>query len=163
MAQRKRGCDDRAFYLIFEFVKIGRPKDQYTPLVKVYQKRLDKQIRFEHRIIKAQSGENRNFEKNLIANKSATEQLVVLDERGSLIRSQTLASKLQNWKNDGLTKKVTMVVGGPTGISPELRKAADQSWCLSGCVLPSDIAWLILWEQIYRANSILCGSPYHND
>ena len=149
--------------MIFEFVKIGRPKDQFSDLVTVYQKRLERQIRFDTRVIKAQSGENRTFEKGLIGQKHPNDHVVVLDERGTMIQSQLIANRVEGWKNSSLTKRVVFIVGGPTGISPELRRTADDVWSLSGCVLPSDLAWLILWEQIYRAQTILNGSPYHNE
>jgi 23S rRNA (pseudouridine1915-N3)-methyltransferase len=79
------------------------------------------------------------------------EQLVVLSEEGQTLGSRALASRL------------AFAIGGADGLAPALRSEA--SWCLSLSPLtfPHELARLLLLEQLYRAQSILQGSPYHRD
>jgi 23S rRNA (pseudouridine1915-N3)-methyltransferase len=60
-------------------------------------------------------------------------------------------------------KTVTFLVGPPYGFDDATRKVASVTWSLSDLTVPSDFAWLLVWEQIYRAMTILKGMPYHHD
>jgi 23S rRNA (pseudouridine1915-N3)-methyltransferase len=88
---------------------------------------------------------------------------VVLDERGKDLSSPELAQFIQSKMDLGHTKSLSFVIGGPYGISDELRQQADFVWRLSKGVFPSDLAWVMVWEQIYRAANILRGTPYHHE
>jgi 23S rRNA (pseudouridine1915-N3)-methyltransferase len=94
---------------------------------------------------------------------AAGHRLVALDERGQQWTSPELAAQLQRWQDDPGTKSVTFLVGGPMGLDDETRRAADVRWSLSKATLTSDMAWLLLVEQIYRAFNILKGTGYHHD
>lgn len=93
----------------------------------------------------------------------ADQRLVVLDERGQQLRSTELANKLRSWTDDPRVKVVRFVVGGPYGFEDATRQAAHLLWSLSAATLPSDLAWLVCWEQIYRAYTILRGTGYHHE
>jgi 23S rRNA (pseudouridine1915-N3)-methyltransferase len=54
-----------------------------------------------------------------------------------------------------------MVVGGPLGLSEEVRRKATHVLSLSRMTLPHDLARLVVAEQLYRAFTILRGEPYH--
>ena len=56
---------------------------------------------------------------------------------------------------------VAFVLGGPLGLDPAFRKAADATLSLSPMTLPHELARVVLAEQIYRAVTILRGVPYH--
>lgn len=89
--------------------------------------------------------------------------VVALDERGKTYSSQVFAGKLQTWIDDPRIKNLVIIVGPPYGFDDVSKCAADELWSLSTMTVPSDFAWLLVWEQVYRAFTILKGMPYHHD
>ena len=51
---------------------------------------------------------------------------------------QTCLKQLESWKNDG--RDVCLLIGGPEGLSPECKAAAEQSWSLSPLTLPHPLS-----------------------
>lgn len=88
--------------------------------------------------------------------------LVVLDERGALLTSPEFARLLTDTR-DRAVRDMAFVIGGADGLDPELRARADMVVSLSHMVWPHMLARVMLTEQIYRAATILSGSPYHRD
>ena len=86
--------------------------------------------------------------------------LVVLDERGRLLSSPEFADKLGTWRDQG-GSEIAFVIGGADGIARELRDKADFALSFGKMVWPHMLARVMLAEQLYRATSILTGSPYH--
>ncbi|MEM1238166.1 MAG: 23S rRNA (pseudouridine(1915)-N(3))-methyltransferase RlmH [Pseudomonadota bacterium] len=86
--------------------------------------------------------------------------LCCLDERGKLLSSPVFASRLARWRDDG-TQDLAFVIGGADGIDPALRARADMALSFGKMVWPHMLARVMLSEQLYRAASILSGSPYH--
>ncbi|PJE31505.1 Ribosomal RNA large subunit methyltransferase H [Pseudooceanicola marinus] len=87
-------------------------------------------------------------------------KLVCLDERGKLLSSPQLADQLGAWRDEGI-RDTAFVIGGADGIDPTLRARADLSISFGKMVWPHMLARVMLSEQIYRATTILAGSPYH--
>lgn len=58
-------------------------------------------------------------------------------------------------------RNVTLLVGGPDGLSSDCVARADQRWSLSALTLPHPLVRVLLAEQIYRAWSLLNNHPYH--
>jgi 23S rRNA (pseudouridine1915-N3)-methyltransferase len=85
--------------------------------------------------------------------------LVVLDERGKLISSPEFAEVIAGWRDQA--RDIAFVIGGADGISPQLRDRADLAISFGRMVWPHMLARVMLAEQIYRATTILSGSPYH--
>ena len=86
---------------------------------------------------------------------------VVLDERGIALITQALASRLGDWQ--GLGGDVALVIGGPDGLDPELRRSAHERIRLSDLTLPHAMVRVLLVEQLYRAWSVNAGHPYHRE
>lgn len=86
--------------------------------------------------------------------------MVTLDERGKLLKSPDFARKLANWRDEGRSN-IAFVIGGADGIDPSLRAEADFSLSFGAMVWPHMLARVMLCEQLYRASTILAGSPYH--
>lgn len=86
--------------------------------------------------------------------------LVLLDERGRNVDSPALARTLQGAFDSG--KSVTVVIGGAYGVDDRVRQRADFVWSLSLLVFPHQLVRLILAEQLYRAQEIAGGRPYHH-
>ncbi len=88
--------------------------------------------------------------------------VVALDERGRQWDSRAFADWLGD-QRDRSVSAVSFVVGGPDGLEAALRASAQRVWSLGSLTMPHDLARLVLCEQLYRATSILAGSPYHRD
>ena len=86
--------------------------------------------------------------------------IVTMDERGKTLTSPDFASKLADWRDNG-RQDVAFVIGGADGIDPSLRVQSDFSISFGQMVWPHMLARAMLTEQLYRAASILAGSPYH--
>ncbi|WP_300515902.1 23S rRNA (pseudouridine(1915)-N(3))-methyltransferase RlmH [Aliiroseovarius sp.] len=86
--------------------------------------------------------------------------ICALDERGKLMSSPDFAAQLGRWRDDG-RGDLAFVIGGADGIDPSLRGRADAKLSFGKMVWPHMLARVMLTEQLYRAASILAGSPYH--
>ena len=87
-------------------------------------------------------------------------KLAVLDERGKVMTSPDFAERLGGWRDDG-AQDLVFVIGGADGIDKSLRAKADFALSFGSMVWPHMLARVMLAEQLYRAASILAGSPYH--
>lgn len=87
---------------------------------------------------------------------------VILDERGKVMTSPRFADLLAQWRDTG-TQDAAFVIGGADGIDPELKASADFSLSFGAMVWPHMLVRVMLAEQLYRAVSILAGSPYHRN
>lgn len=88
-------------------------------------------------------------------------RVVVLDERGKNTSTAQLAQRLKDWQLSG--DDVALVIGGPDGLDPGFRQAAQESIRLSDMTLPHAMVRVLLVEQLYRAWSINAGHPYHRE
>jgi 23S rRNA (pseudouridine1915-N3)-methyltransferase len=87
--------------------------------------------------------------------------VVLLDERGNTMGSQTLAEFFEKHQIAG-TKKIIVVIGGAFGVSKEVLARANFTLALSKLIFPHQLARLILIEQLYRAGTIIRGEKYHH-
>ena len=85
------------------------------------------------------------------------ERLVLLTEEGQKLNSVEFAQLLGEWTSE----RVALVIGGADGHLEQLRQEADALLSLSALTFPHELARLLLMEQLYRASTILQGSPYH--
>ena len=86
--------------------------------------------------------------------------ICTLDERGTIMSSPEFANRLADWRDAG-RGDLALVIGGADGLAPELRARADASMSFGKMVWPHMLVRVMLAEQLYRAASILAGSPYH--
>jgi 23S rRNA (pseudouridine1915-N3)-methyltransferase len=89
-------------------------------------------------------------------------RIIALDERGKLMTSPEFATLLAGWRDEGVSE-TAFVIGGADGIDPALRGRADAKLSFGKMVWPHMLARVMLAEQIYRATTILAGSPYHRE
>lgn len=87
--------------------------------------------------------------------------LVCMDERGDQPTSPEFARRLAAYR-DG-ARDLCFVIGGADGIDPSLRARADWQISLGRMVWPHMLVRVMLAEQLYRASTILAGSPYHRE
>ena len=84
---------------------------------------------------------------------------VLLDSEGAEWTSQQLAAQVQSWEGSGV-KEVAFVIGGPNGLAGDFKARADKRWSLSRLTLTHVMARVLLFEQLYRAYTIIHGLPY---
>jgi 23S rRNA (pseudouridine1915-N3)-methyltransferase len=85
--------------------------------------------------------------------------VVALEVRGRPWSTEELSIQLNNWLHCG--QEITLLIGGPEGLSDECIARADVKWSLSPLTLPHPLVRVLLSEQLYRAYSILKNHPYH--
>ncbi len=86
--------------------------------------------------------------------------VLLLDERGTLHDSPSLSRSIETVVASA--KSVVIVIGGAYGVDETLTARASQIWSLSPLVFPHQLVRLILVEQLYRAQAIAQGHPYHH-
>ena len=87
------------------------------------------------------------------------DRVIALEVGGKAWCTLDLAEQLTSWQRHG--HRVSLLVGGPDGLSDACRQRASQQWSLSPLTLPHPLVRVILAEQIYRAWSLLNRHPYH--
>ena len=88
--------------------------------------------------------------------------VVLLDEGGKEMRSVEFAEYMRR-KMNTVSRRLVFVVGGPYGFSRRVYEAAQEKISLSRMTFSHQMVRLIFVEQLYRAMSILHGSPYHHE
>ncbi len=84
---------------------------------------------------------------------------IALEVTGERWSTAQLARFLEARRADG-TGALVFYVGGPYGLPPGFSAACEHRLSLSPMTLPHRLARLLLFEQLYRARSILAGAPY---
>ena len=140
-------------------LKIGRVAyPEIRTLAAMYQERLGPFAKVEGHEVKDEAQALK-----LLRRPAAEHPVIALDERGRPLSSPELAEHLRRLTDDPGVKSVTFLVGGPMGLPDAIRKEARLLLSLSKATLTSDLAWLVLWEQLYRSYNILKGTSYHHD
>ena len=88
--------------------------------------------------------------------------VVALDERGKTFSSRDFAQRLQRFEDDG-AQEIVFLVGGADGHGDAVFKRADLKLSLGTMTWPHMLVRGMLAEQLYRAQQILAGHPYHRD
>jgi 23S rRNA (pseudouridine1915-N3)-methyltransferase len=87
--------------------------------------------------------------------------VVALLETGKPWSTKELARKLEGWMQLGAP--VSLLVGGPDGLSPECVARTNERWSLSSLTLPHGLVRVVVAEALYRAWSLLENHPYHRE
>ncbi len=133
-----------------------------------YAKRFPPELKVELKAVKTEPRGSKTLPTLYAAERQRIEaaiprgtRIVVLDERGTHLTTQALASSLTRWQLGG--GDVALVIGGPDGLEPEFRQAAHERIRLSDMTLPHAMVRVLLIEQLYRAWSINANHPYHRE
>ncbi len=133
-----------------------------------YSKRLPRELRLEWRDIPlAQRGKKNADAAGLMEKEGELllkaipdgDRVIALDVRGKPWSTEQLADQLRDWQMEGMS--VSLLIGGPDGLSPACLQRADARWSLSALTLPHPLVRVLLAEQIYRAWTITVNHPYH--
>lgn len=88
--------------------------------------------------------------------------LIACDERGRSFGSRAFADHIADLRDRG-ERRLVFAVGGADGLSEAVRDQARSMMAFGPQTWPHALARAMLAEQLYRAVSILAGSPYHRD
>jgi 23S rRNA (pseudouridine1915-N3)-methyltransferase len=88
--------------------------------------------------------------------------LVALDERGAAWSSRVLAKRIAGWRDNGASE-LAFAIGGADGLDLAVLDRADAILSLGPMTWPHLLVRGMLLEQLYRAQQILAGHPYHRD
>ncbi len=88
-------------------------------------------------------------------------QIIALEVKGKTWSTEQLAGEIDQWKMDG--RNVSLLIGGPEGLSEDCRNAASKWWSLSALTLPHPMVRIIVSEALYRAWSLSQNHPYHRE
>jgi 23S rRNA (pseudouridine1915-N3)-methyltransferase len=150
---------------------IGKTDDkEITSLISYYLTRLPKHWNFE--IIEIPDIKNaKNLSPDLLKKEEAklfqnyidrNDWVAILDEKGKQFTSREFSQKIDGWMNSSV-KKIHILIGGAYGFSDEIYSRANEKMSLSKMTFTHQMIRLFIVEQLYRADQILQGKPYHND
>jgi 23S rRNA (pseudouridine1915-N3)-methyltransferase len=88
--------------------------------------------------------------------------LVLMDENGSNFSSVKFSEWINQKVNEGI-RSMVFVIGGAFGFSKEVFERANQKISLSKMTFSHQLVRVIFLEQLYRAQTILKGEPYHHE
>jgi 23S rRNA (pseudouridine1915-N3)-methyltransferase len=133
-----------------------------------YAKRFPPELKVELKAVKTEPRGSKTLETLYAAERERIEaaipkgaRIVALDEHGTALTTQALATKLKDWQLE--SNDVALVIGGPDGLDPAFKRAAHERIRLSDLTLPHAMVRVLLIEQLYRAWSINANHPYHRE
>jgi 23S rRNA (pseudouridine1915-N3)-methyltransferase len=86
--------------------------------------------------------------------------IVALDARGTALGSEAFAERLARWRERGVAE-LAFLIGGAGGLAERAREKAELVLSLGPMTWPHLLARGMLLEQLYRAQQIMAGHPYH--
>ena len=95
----------------------------------------------------------------LLAAIPANANTVALDSGGEPLDSMAFATRLTKWQDTG--RDLAFVLGGAEGLDASVLARANATLSLGPLTWPHLLARVMLAEQLFRAQSIAAGHPYH--
>lgn len=92
----------------------------------------------------------------------ADAHVIACDEHGHARPSRAFAQEIATLRDRGV-RRLVFLIGGADGLAPELLAQASGKLAFGPQTWPHAMARAMLAEQVYRAVTILAGSPYHRD
>lgn len=143
--------------LLLRIIAVGRMKDRHLEAkCAEYLTRLGAYAKAELIEVKDSSPEEEAVKIRRLFD-PARDFAAALGEEGKEYTSSGFASLL-----GAAGRRAVLIIGGPYGLAPGLKKEAHLLLSLSPMTFTHELARLLLLEQLYRAGSILNGSGYHH-
>lgn len=101
-------------------------------------------------------------EAELILNAAQGAHLIACDERGRTYGSRAFSDHIAGLRDQG-ERRLVFAIGGADGLDRSVLEAARSILAFGPQTWPHALARAMLAEQVYRAVTILAGSPYHRD
>jgi 23S rRNA (pseudouridine1915-N3)-methyltransferase len=146
-------------------VAVGKLRPYYRQAVDDYARRLKRYVTVrEHEVreaSRAPTAAAKRIEEaeRLAARVPERSTLVALSREGRGWTSGDLARRLEDWLL--AARPLALVIGGSDGLDSSLLTRANARWSLGPLTLPHELARVVVFEQMYRAATILRGEPYH--
>ena len=149
-----------------KIIAIGKKNVSWVEAgVNEYQKRLRPPFACSWELLPHSHLEDENARheesQRILARIKSDDIVVLLDERGKQLSSPELSQYLSAKLDASAT--VVIVIGGAYGVDQTVFSRANLVWSLSKLVFPHQLVRVILIEQLYRAQQIRIGSPYHHE
>ena len=146
-------------------VAVGGIKESfYREAVEEYKKRLGRWAKVEIlEVPEASSAENPDLKRSIESEgllRSFKGKTALLDVKGKRITSEGIAEILSQSALAG-DSELTFVIGGSNGVAQAVKDKADLVLSFGEITLPHQLFRVVLLEQLYRAETILHGTPYH--
>ena len=146
-------------------VAVGKKHESWVAEgIERYEKRLKRPFTTEWVLLphSARDGDSARQEESerVLSRIPSDDWVVLLDERGKMLSSPNLSATLLSPLES--SKNMTVIVGGAYGVDASVHQRANIVWSLSPLVFPHQLVRLILVEQVYRAQEIAGGGPYHH-
>lgn len=147
-------------------VSVGKMRDpRLKGLSEEYAERLGHHLALEEvEVAKTKKGDPRSvMEAEAQALRSATPEgalRIAMTEEGKQLSSVEVAQRMNQWMVEA-RQNIVFYIGGAHGLAPTLKRECQGRWSLSKMTFPHDVARMLLWEQLYRAMTIIRGEPYH--
>lgn len=141
-------------------IAIGRLKDPaLTALYEEYKKRFEWKISLTELSSKSTPDQESTF---ILNHLSSSSYIITLDERGEALSSAAFAELLKTIQlhHQG---RATFIIGGADGLSQEIKEKGQKSLSFGRMTWPHLLVRVMLMEQLYRAQQILKGHPYHRE
>lgn len=150
---------------MIKILAIGRKHESWiTDGLERYQKRLKAPWNVEWVLLPHSAREGlvaRQEESSTILSRLKDDDFVILlDERGNQFDSPALSRQIE--QVFPTAKTPVFIIGGAYGVDDSLTSRSNLIWSLSPLVFPHQLVRLILAEQLYRAQEIAAGHPYHH-
>jgi 23S rRNA (pseudouridine1915-N3)-methyltransferase len=144
--------------LTWRILAVGKPSLEFARLgIEDYSHRLAAFAKVEIHFVKPRADAA-----DKLLELSAGCHRIILDETGTSFSSRAFAGEIQRLRVRG-TSRLALLVGGSDGWSDAVRQQAGLLWSLGPQTLQHELALLVALEQVYRAETLLAGRPYHRD
>ena len=98
----------------------------------------------------------------ILAKLPAGAKCIRLDEFGRAQRSREFSENLAKWRDQGVPDLV-FLIGGAEGYGDAVKSAVPDTLAFGPQTWPHRFVRVMVTEQVYRAVSILAGTPYHKE
>ncbi len=151
-------------------VAIGKTDDSYIRTgIDKYVNRLRHYISFDVQVLPDVKNKNLSAEQQKLAEAklllpffAPSDIVVLLDEGGQEFTSRAFADFFTKQTLSG-RRNLFFVIGGPYGFASDVYQRANAKISLSRMTFSHQMVRLIFLEQLYRAQTIIKGEPYHHD
>jgi 23S rRNA (pseudouridine1915-N3)-methyltransferase len=148
-----------------EVLAVGKLRSYYREACDDYARRLKRYLSFSEQEIKEASRSPTTAvqlseeARRLTAKLRPGSTIVALTRVGSPWSTRDLAGEIERWLVG--SRPISLVIGGSRGLDTTLVQKAGRRWSLGPLTLPHELARVVVFEQLYRAFTILKGEPYH--
>lgn len=151
--------------LKIDIIAVSRcKKGEYFDLIENYKNRINWNLTL-YELESKHSDPNKSQkdkEEKIIKHINNQAVTIILDERGDGLKSLDFAKTLENFKHNG-ENYIQFIIGGADGLTQKVRDKADILLSFGQQTWPHLLARVMLLEQIYRAQQIIAGHPYHRE